>query len=68
MEAREAALRFIYFFEQYRPENPTGTYNGDIETTLDSYIDELNRRNPQELSVFVSYYSKCIEELSSFIW
>ncbi|MBK6785395.1 MAG: hypothetical protein IPG79_17810 [Saprospiraceae bacterium] len=44
MEAREAALRFIYFNEQYKLSNPVGNYNGDMETTPDNFIDELNKR------------------------
>jgi len=42
MEAREAALRFIYFYDQYMISNSVGKYNGDMESTLDDFIDALN--------------------------
>jgi|694.fasta_scaffold29078_4 hypothetical protein len=60
MEAREAALRFIYFFEQYKVSNPVGKYNGDMETTLDDFIDELNKRESNSLEKYISIYDKAL--------
>jgi len=60
MEAREAALRFIYFFEQYKFTNPVGKYNGDMETTLDDFIDELNKREYNSLEKYISIYDKAL--------
>lgn len=60
MDAREAALRFLYFVEQYSPnqENPTGEYNGDMENTLDDFIDELNSRNITDLRNVIPVYDQ----------
>lgn len=60
MEAREAALRFIYFYEQYKLSNPVGNYNGDMETTLDNFIDELNKREIDKLEKCVSLYDNAL--------
>lgn len=64
MEAREAALRFIYFYEQYHPENPIGKYSGDMEKTLDEFTDELNKRSEAKLEQYISIYDKAL--LTSF--
>lgn len=56
MEDREAALRFIYFIEQFTEESPTGNYNGDMESTLDNFIDELNKRDPNEIEKYINLY------------
>jgi len=58
MDAREAALRFIYFSEQYSPNAPIGGYNGDMEGTLDDFIDELNGRSEESLQKFLPLYDK----------
>lgn len=60
MDAREAALRFLYFIEQYSPDprNPTGTYNGDMESTLDDFIDELNLRDIDQLRHYIPVYNR----------
>ncbi|MFZ4106893.1 DUF262 domain-containing protein [Flavobacterium sp.] len=60
MEAREAALRFIYFFEQYTASNPVDKYNGDMETTLDDFIDDLNKRENDNLEKYISIYDKAL--------
>lgn len=61
MESREAALRFIYFYEQYSNNSPVGNYNGDMETTLDKFIDELNIRNPDNLKEYISIYDNALK-------
>lgn len=68
MDAREAALRFLYFVEQYSPKNDnsldeynidiTGEYNGDMENTLDDFIDELNSRNITDLRNVIPVYDE----------
>ena len=60
MEAREAALRFIYFYEQYNISNPVGNYNGDMETTLDNFIDELNKREIERLQKYILLYDNSL--------
>jgi len=60
MEAREAALRFIYFHEQSSSSNPVGKYNGDMESTLDDFIDELNKRDSESLEKYISIYDNSL--------
>lgn len=61
MNAREAALRFIYFYEQYQPENPVGDYNGDMDGTLDDFIDDLNRRKVEDIRYYIEKYNVALE-------
>lgn len=61
MEAREAALRFIYFYEQHSEKNPVGKYNGDMETTLDNFIDELNHREVSSLKNYIFIYEQALK-------
>lgn len=61
MEAREAALRFCYFYEQYVNGNPVGAFNGDMERSLDNYIDELNKRKDEDLSKFINIYDNSMK-------
>lgn len=60
MDAREAALRFLYFNEQYSPnlDNILGLYTGDMESTLDNFIDELNSRNIEQLRRVIPIYDR----------
>lgn len=44
MEDQEVALRFMYFYEQYSENNPIGLYKGNIDSTLDDFVDALNER------------------------
>lgn len=60
MDARESALRFIYFYEQYTETNPVGQYNGDMESTLDKFTDDLNRRAPESLQKYISIYDNAL--------
>ena len=61
MDAREAALRFIYFYEQYKEDDPIGDYNGDMESTLDDFIDELNFRDSRTLEKYIEIYNNALE-------
>jgi len=61
MAAREAALRFIYFYEHYSLENPLGNYNGDMDATLDDFIDELNKRDFGDLRKYIDIYDNALE-------
>ena len=56
MEARETALRFIYFYDQFQINNININYNGDMESTLDNYIDVLNKRSIEELNKYLLIY------------
>ena len=44
MQATDLVTRYLYFREEYTPENPIGKYNGKIEPTLDNFTIVLNRR------------------------
>lgn len=44
MDAQEAALRFMYFYDQYSTDNPIGVYDGNMDNTLNDYVDTLNQR------------------------
>ncbi|MGN7706905.1 DUF262 domain-containing protein [Chryseobacterium sp. 22543] len=61
MDAREAALRFLYFDEQYSVENPVGFYNGDMEGTLDDFIDDLNKYDLDELRKSITVYNRALK-------
>lgn len=56
MDARDAALRFMYFSEQYTLANPIGNYNGEIESTLDEFTDKLNGYSDSQLRKFIVLY------------
>ena len=44
MEAQESALRFMYFYDQYSEDNVLGNYSGNMDITLDAYVEESNRK------------------------
>lgn len=54
--AQELALRFIYFYDQYNKGNPVANYNGDMDDTLDGYVDILNTKKKEELSCYINLY------------
>ena len=46
MDAQEAALRFIYFYQNYRTAmDPVPFYSGNMEDTLDMAIEKLNEQD-----------------------
>lgn len=61
MEASEAALRFIYFYDQFTLSKSVGKYNGDMESTLDDFIDELNKRSEYELNKYIPIYENSLK-------
>lgn len=61
MEAREAALRFICFYKNYTESNPIGKYNGDMESTLDDFIDELNKWDIDVLEKYIYIYDNALK-------
>lgn len=54
--AQELALRFIYFYDQYKRGDPVANYNGDMDATLDDYVDILNLKKKEELSCYIKLY------------
>lgn len=43
MDAQESALRYMYFCDQYRENNVIGNYSGNIDATLDEYVEKMNQ-------------------------
>ena len=60
LEAQEAALRFICFYEQYNKDDPVGFYSGNMEDTLDTAIEVLNERN--DLQKIVPIYGQALKD------
>lgn len=58
MESQETALRFMFFYEQYREEDPIGSYNGNMDDTLDAYVDQLNTRS--DLHRYIDIYHNAL--------
>lgn len=49
MDAQEAALRFICFYQNYNtPQDPILFYNGNMEDTLDTAVESLNENESIE--------------------
>lgn len=42
MDAQGAALKFMCFYDLYSDENPIGDYNGNMDLTLNAYVDNKN--------------------------
>lgn len=59
MEDQESALRFIYFYDNYTPENPIGNYNGNIDITLNDFVDILNERT--DFKLYINEFEKGME-------
>lgn len=60
MDGRDAALRFIRFYE-WSLENNFSKYNGDMESTLDDFINHLNGTSEQKLQEYVNIYDNSME-------
>ena len=58
MEAQELSLRFIYFYSQYTEDNPIGKYSGNLDSTLNEFVDTLNSKSPEYLNQFVELFAK----------
>lgn len=61
MAARESALRFIYFYDQYSEENIIGNYNGELCSSLDNYIEILNNMSETELSTYLEIFKRSMK-------
>lgn len=59
-EAHDAALRFMYFFSEFNENNPIGRYNGDIENTLDDFLNDLNVNIPKGLDKVPDIYENAL--------
>ena len=63
MEAQELALRFIYFYEKFTEKNPVGDYNGNIDATLDDFVEILNERT--DFSFYVEAFKQSLKDAYS---
>ncbi|MCR4029486.1 GmrSD restriction endonuclease domain-containing protein [Flavobacterium panacis] len=60
MDGRDAALRFIRFYT-WSLENNFSKYNGDMESTLDDFIDYLNAQSPEKLEEYIEIYDNALK-------
>jgi len=63
MDAQEAALRYMYFLDQYSEESPAGTYSGDIDSTLDDVVERMNAVS--DFSRYVDSFSRSMDDAFS---
>ncbi len=60
MDAQEAALRFMYFYDQYKDPNGLDNYSGNMENTLDDYVESINRQ--KDFQNYISAYSQSMKD------
>lgn len=60
MEAQEAALRFLCFYQNFDEKNPVSFYNGNMEDTLDSAVESLN--NYSGLKEYIPIYEQALND------
>lgn len=60
MDAQESALRFMYFYDQYDERNILGNYSGNMESTLDEYVEKVNRQ--EDFQSYISAYSQSMHD------
>ncbi len=60
LQAQEAALRFLYFRQQYSYAPPVGCYDGKMDDTLDDYVDYLNN-NKKDFTEEVRCYREAMK-------
>lgn len=64
MEAQEAALRFICFYQNYNEAtDPFPFYSGNMEETLDAAVETLNESN--DVAQFIPVYDQALKDAFS---
>lgn len=64
MDAQEAALRFVYFYQNYNTEtDPIPFYNGNMEDTLDMAVEMLNEQ--EGLESLIPVYEQSLKDACS---
>ena len=63
MEAQEAALRFLCFYQNFNDNDPVDFYNGNMEDTLDNAVETLN--NYSGLKAFIPIYEQALKEVKA---
>ena len=65
MAAQESALRFICFYNLYTSKIGLSGYDGNMSSTLDSCVDELNDVSLQELDKYVALFKNSMKQAYS---
>ena len=65
MAAQESALRFICFYNLYTSKIGLSGYDGNMSSTLDSCVDELNDVPLQELDKYVALFKNSMKQAYS---
>lgn len=65
MAAQEAALRFIYFYDEYKDDNPVGAYNGLMSNVLDDCVERLNKGSETQLSEYKKMFDMSMQKASA---
>lgn len=60
MEDQEVVLRFIRFYEYYHERNNFERYNGNMESTLDDMIEDLNKKRLEELEKYIQPFKNAM--------
>ena len=61
MEAQELALRFIGFSRLYKKDPKLSSYSGNMESTLNNLVDELNKIKEDELRKYIPLYDNALQ-------
>ena len=65
MAAQESALRFICFYNLYSSNSGLSGYDGNMSSTLDSCVEELNNVPMQELDKYVTLFKNSMKQAYS---
>lgn len=57
MDARDAALRFMFFYKLMYEKDGIDSYNGFMDGSLNDFVDECNDRPYEDLKSYISYYN-----------
>lgn len=63
MEAQEAALRFLYFYQKIIETDSLGFYSGNMDDTLDSAVESFN--DYEGLETFLPIYEQALKDAYS---
>lgn len=60
MAAQEAALKFIYFYDEYSDKSPIGEYDGRMSKALDGCVEKFNVFSKSNLKKYIDMYDDCM--------
>lgn len=61
MAAQEAALKFIYFYDEYSDKHPIGEYDGRMSKALDRCVENLNEASEKKIKKYIDIYDQCMQ-------